>query len=248
MTQDEIDARPAAIGGGASTPSPGPTIDFEPLGSALRDGGPPYRGEDWIAWVRARRLQTRLMSPASPALGQLLGVPSDTVDDLLAGWHVEHAVQEFADPVGMWAALLRATRQYTAAWLADHGVTSAWVWRGEAVPGPRRLRRQPVTLPVRAHATPLLAYAAFMAVRRMARQGMPSGRLLLFRVPADRIVSTSMTGLGQPGIDEVIVDGGAVDAFVWPVAPRDDRRARDPSFGRRLLSEARWACERATTA
>jgi hypothetical protein len=142
------------------------------------------------------------------------------------------------------AALLHATQQYTAAWLADHGVASAWVWRGEAVPGPRRIERQTVTLPVRAHATPLLGYAMFIAVTRMAQQEVTSGRLLLFQVPAERIVSTSMTGLGQPDAGEVIVDGGDVEALVWPVSSRDRQRVQDPSFGRRLLSEARWARER----
>jgi hypothetical protein len=83
-----------------------------------------------------------------------------------------------------------------------------------------------------------------MAGIRMAEQQQSSGRLLLFRVPAERIVSTSRTGLGHPDCAEVVVDGGDVDAFVWPVAPRDGQRAHDPSFGRRLLSEARCARER----
>jgi hypothetical protein len=141
----------------------------------------------------------------------------------------------------VFAPLLDAVEWYTAAWLAEHGVQAAWLWRGEAVAGPRRMDRQTVTLPIRAHATPILAYAVDMAVRRMAERETAAGRLLLFRVPAERIVSTSRTGLGHPDAAEVVVDGGDVEAFVWAVGPRDGLRSYDPSFERRLLLEARWS-------
>lgn len=210
--------------------------DFEPLRSALAPGGPPALTPAWWAWVTTRARLRRVNEPAA-RLATLMGARLSVVDQLINDWTSDRARDRFADPDALDARFLAAVDALTREWLAARGIASAWLWRGEAVPGPDAPCMLTVDLAERSFSTTLLAYAAYTP-RRIARErGRPlAARLLLLHVPASRICGTSATGLGIPDLREVILRGGPIPAWCWPLTERDIDRARDPSWEARLLA------------
>lgn len=231
-----------------------PSTESDPLRLALADGGPPFLSQEWKLWVLARH-QRRRVNESAAAIAHLLvddpdfrsadgrpfAHPVAVVDRLISDWHRDRAENwASADSVPHLRAFLRASATATATWLADHGVGAAWLWRGEAVCGPRGSKGTyiQIDLPERSFATVFLPYAANMARWRSQQQRQRrSGRLLLFRVPAARIVGTSATGIGAPDAGEVVLTGGPVDAWCWRLTPEVIQRSLSDQLETQLLTD-----------
>lgn len=165
--------------------------------------------------------------------------PETVVDVLLGSWHYSRAIRKFRAAAlslggraherqgawwaydlsfGVYRAFLRACRANTAVWLRQHGITDAWLWRGELAPGPEQPGPVTVELDPLTFWSPVAMYAWHFA--RWDRVGRAhGGRLLLARVPVARIFSVGGAGVGQPHVAEVIVDGlvGPISAYAWSI-------------------------------
>lgn len=173
--------------------------------------------------------------------------PQRLVDAMLGAWHFSSRIAEFnaaarslagrdtdvpadwweRDPsFGCFKALLRAARANTTRWLSEHGITEAWLWRGENLPADAPWTPDPLTF-----WSPVCMYAHHFA--RWDRVGrVAGGRLILARVPAERIASVGGRGIGQPHMGEVLVDGlgGPLSGWCWSI-PGPEIQLGEPDDG-----------------
>lgn len=202
-------------------------------------------GLDCVDELTALCLADPEFLPITP--GHTWDHPERLVDAMLGEWHFSQRVTLFntaalslagrdvevpaewhtRDPsFQVYRAFLRACRSNTARYLAEHDIAAAWLWRGENKAADAPWAPEPLTF-----WTPIAMLGwHFSRWDRIGRTA--GGRLILARIPAERIVSCGGWGVSQPHLGEVIVDGlgGPLSGTAWPV-PGPELRLADPDDG-----------------